>query len=202
MTSRPVLPDPEAVPRRLFTRDDYQRAGELGLFGPEERLELIGGEVVRKMSPQKTGHATAIRRAEEALRQAFPHGHDVRVQLPLALGAESEPEPDLCVVRGSLDDYEQSHPTTAVLVMEVADTSLSFDRRVKGSLYARAGIPDYRLLNLPGRALEVHRDPEPDPDAPFGYRYRTVLRFTGDARVAPLGAPGHEIAVAALLPRA
>jgi len=202
MTSRPLSVDPALLSRRLFTREEFERAGELGLFRPDERLELIGGEVVRKMSPQKSPHATAIRRAEEAMRRTFPEGHDVRVQLPLALRHDSAPEPDVSVVAGRLDEYEDEHPRIAVLVVEVADTTLAYDRGVKASLYASVGIPDYWILNLRDRVLEVLRDPEPEVMAPFGYRYRTSLRFAEGDAVTPLQAPGHAIAVADLLPRA
>ena len=202
MTSRPLSVDPALFSRRLFTREEFERAGELGLFQPGERLELIGGEVVRKMSPQKTPHATSVSLTEEALRNAFGPGFHVRNQLPLGIGDDSEPEPDLCVVRGSARDYEQEHPTTAVLIAEIADSSLSLDRRIKSSLYASAGVPDYWILNLRERVLEVFRDPEPGEDEPFGYRYRTSLQFAENGSVAPLLAPGQTIAVADLLPRA
>jgi len=202
MTSRTLVQDPALLSRRLFTREEFERAGELGLFRSGERLELIGGEVVRKMSPQKTPHATSIGLGEKALREAFGPEFHVRNQLPLAIGDLDEPEPDLCVVRGSLRDYEDEHPTTAVLVLEVADSSVAIDRTVKASLYASAGIPDYWMLNLPERALEVFRDPEPDPKAPFGYSYRTHLRVGVEGAMTPLHAPGRVIAVADLLPRA
>jgi Uma2 family endonuclease len=120
----------------------------------------------------------------------------------MAIGDDSEPEPDLCVVQGSARDYEGEHPNTAALVLEVADTTLSMDRRVKASLYASAGIPDYWILNLRDRVLEVQRDPEAAAGAAFGFRYRTTLRFDEGASVTPLRAPGHAIAVADLLPRA
>lgn len=139
--------------------------------------------------------------ANQALRAAFPAGFDIRVQLPMAIGDDSEPEPDVCVVPGSARDYEGGHPGTAALVLEVADTTLSMDRGVKASLYASAGIPDYWVLNLRDRVLEVFRDPEPDAVAPFGFRYRAMGRLNQDALVTPLQAAGRAIAVADLLPR-
>ncbi len=190
------------VPRRRWTRSEYHRAARLGLFRPDERLELIGGEVVQKMSPQQTPHATSVQLAEEALRLAFPHGHRVRVQLPLALGEHDEPEPDVAVVLGSIRDYEDEHPTSAMLVVEVADSSLRTDRGPKAGLYAAAGIGDYWIVNLVERVLEVHRDAVPMADRPFGHGYRSVTRHDESASMAPLAAPATPIRVEDLLPRA
>jgi Uma2 family endonuclease len=186
---------------RPLTREEYYRAGEAGIFGPEERLELIGGEVVKKASPQLTPHATSLRLVESALRRVFGEGYDVRSQLPLALGPHSDPEPDVCVVVGSVRDYEKEHPKTAVLVVEIADSTLRYDRTVKASLYAAAGIADYWLVNLPDRVLEVHREPMPMADQPFGHHYRSVTRHPEPETVSPLGAPAARIGVADLLPR-
>src|SRR5215831_19338892 len=111
--------------RRGFTRAEYMLAAEVGILKPDERLELIEGEIYLKMSPQKAPHATTIRLVENALNRIFSEGHDVRVQLPLALGERSEPEPDVAVVAGSLWDYQIEHPTTAELVIEVSDTTLA-----------------------------------------------------------------------------
>lgn len=186
--------------RRLLSRQEFERAGELGVFGPEERLELIDGEVVRKTAPQKSPHATGIHLVGDALRAAFAAGYGVRIQLPLALGPTREPEPDVAVVAGSPRDYKEEHPTSAVLVVEVADTTLAFDRKVKGSLYAQAGIADYWIVNLPDRVLEVHREPAAMPDQPFGHHYRSITRHTDSAVIGPLASPGTPIRVADLLP--
>ncbi len=189
------------VPRRRWTRAEFERALRLGLFRPDERLELIGGEVVQKMSPQESPHATSVQLAEEALRLAFQQGHAVRVQLPLALGEHDEPEPDVAVVVGAIRDYEEEHPRSAVLIVEVADSSLRTDRGAKAGLYAGAGIGDYWIVNLVDRVLEVHRDPAPMADQPFGHGYRSVTRHDESASVAPLPAPAAPIRVADLLPR-
>ena len=194
-----VLPAAELPERRRFTREEYERAGRLGLFDGE-RLELIGGEIVRKMTPQHSPHAAAIRRVEEALRVAFGSGFDVRVRLPLALADHSEPEPDVSVVRGSFTDYEQAHPESAVLVVEIADSSLRFDRGAKASLYAAAGIPEYWIVNLVEGVLEVHREPRPQPETAHGWVYRSVEILRPPASVTSLGAPGSLIPVADLLP--
>ena len=121
------------------------------------------------------------------------------MQLPVALDDESEPEPDACVVRGDPRDYRDAHPTHPVLIVEVSESRLGFDRAFKGSLYARAGIADYWVVNIRERQLEVYREPVPDLAAQFGFRYaRTSTHRAGD-HVSPLAAPV-EIAVADLLP--
>ena len=94
--------------------------------------------------------------------------------MPVALDDESAPEPDLAVVPGARADYRASHPPRPALALEVADSSLDFDREHKGSLYARAGVQDYWIVNLIDRVLEVYRDPGQDPSAPYGWRYRSV----------------------------
>lgn len=187
-------------PRRLWTRAEYHRAGELGLFGPEERLELIAGEVIRKVSPQKSRHATTVSCVNEALRAVFASGWVVRVQLPLAIGDDSEPEPDVAVVRGAPRDYLDEHPTTAALVVEVADSTLRFDRTTKAGLYASAGVPEYWVIDANDRVLEVRRDPAPKPGAPFSHEYTTLTRHGVEDTVSPLAAPHAKIAVADLIP--
>jgi Uma2 family endonuclease len=185
--------------RRLWTRADYERATQLGLFGPEERLELIEGEIIEKM-PQNEPHSTGIQLGEEAMRAAFPQGHCVRVQLPLALNGKSMPEPDIAVVTGAIRDYAQKHPRTALLIIEVADSTLAYDRTTKGALYARAGIAEFWILNLIDRVLEVYRQPGPMAGRPLGHYYRSVVQYTETDSIAPLAAPAHVIAVASLLP--
>ena len=150
--------------------------------------------------PRCSRHATGVRLADEALRRAFGSGWDVRAGLPVALDEESEPEPDVCVVPGSARTYRDAHPSRPVLIVQVAVGTLAVDRRIKGSLYARAGLRDYWIVNLPERQLEVYRSPIAYPDAPYDWLYAdvTVLR-TGDF-VAPLMVPLTAIAVADLLP--
>lgn len=184
--------------QRLWTRAEYDRAAEVGLFGADERLELIEGRIVRKM-PQGGPHTTGVGLVEDALCIAFPINHIVRVQMPLALGEHNEPEPDIAVVPGKRRDYSHNHPASAVLVVEVADTSLDIDRTTKASLYARAGIADYWILNLQDRLLEVHRNPTPDSEQPLGHFYASVTHLAAGHSVSPLAAP-HSIQVADLLP--
>jgi Uma2 family endonuclease len=183
---------------RRWTRSEYERLVELGAF-EREPIELVGGQLV-VAEPQSAYHAGSVRRADYALRAALPAGWVVSVQSPVSLGGDSEPEPDLAVAAGRPDDYLDAHPSAPVLVIEVAESSLAFDRRDKGSLYARAGIPDYWIVNLVDLVLEVHRDPEREPSAPYGWAYRSIARLAAPAVVAPAGIPGVEVPVADLLP--
>src|SRR4029077_12769197 len=139
-------------------------------------------------------HSTGVYAFEEELRAVFASGNAIRAQMPLALGDDSEPEPDIAVVPGSFKDYAYAHPTTAVLVVEVADSSITHDKRRKIPLYARAGIPESWLLNLQKKAREVSRDPM---DGRL-YRSRTLLRL-GDT-VSPLARPEAVLSVASFFP--
>jgi Uma2 family endonuclease len=184
---------------RRFSRVEYERLIDLGVFRPGEAIELIGGELI-VAEPQGAAHYTAIVKTARTLEAAFGPGWHARMQGPVGLDADSEPEPDVAVVAGGPDDYGRAHPSRPALTVEVADSSLAADRQHKGSLYARAGLADYWVLNLPGRVLEVYRDPTPDSAAPFGWRYARVEVFDASAHVAPLAAPGSRVLVSRLLP--
>ncbi len=184
---------------RRFTRAEYERLIDLGVFQPGEDIELIGGELM-VAEPQGAPHYTAIRKTAKALEAAFGPGWEVRTEGPIGLDDESEPEPDVAVVPGAPDDYARAHPSRPALTVEVAESSLALDRQRKGSLYARAGLPDYWVLNLVDRVLEVYREPAPDSAAPFGWRYGRSEVFEASARVTPLAAPGSSIPVSQLLP--
>lgn len=190
----------QGVAPRRWTVAEYERMVEAGVFAPGERVQLIEGTVF-SMPPQLGPHASGVANVQYELMAVFRVGFVVRIQLPLELVPLSAPEPDAAVVRGSRDDYVTQHPRSAVLVVEVSDTTLAFDRGEKASLYAAHRIPDYWILNLIDHVLEVYRDPGPMPDqlSDHGYRERLVLR-SGD-RVAPLAAPHGSIPVADLLPR-
>jgi len=124
---------------RRWTRIEYDRLIDKGIFQPGERLELLAGQLVVR-DPQGTPHATGIRLVTRALREVFDEDRwIVDMQLPVALDEESEPEPDVAVIAGDPRDFLPSHPAQPVLVVEVAEASLTFDREEKGSLYARAG---------------------------------------------------------------
>jgi Uma2 family endonuclease len=184
---------------RRWKRLEYERLIDLGAFDEDEPLELIGGQLI-VAEPKGSPHAAAVGMAGDTLRSALPPGWTVRIQDPVALDEESVPEPDVAVVRGRHADYRHAHPARPTLIVEVAESSLRFDRIEKGSLYARAGIVDYWIVNLVDRVLEMYRDPGADVTAPYGWRYMSVERFTPASSVAPVGVPAAPIPVAALLP--
>jgi len=185
------------VPTRRWTRIEYDRLIDAGFFRPGDRVELLGGQMV-VAEPQGSRHYAALRASQEALRAAFGDGWEIRGQGPIALDDESEPEPDLAVVPGTFRDYRAAHPSSPSLVVEVSETSLTLDRAHKGSLYARAGLVDYWIVNLPERRLEVHRDAEPDATARFGWRYRSITILEPGASVSPLARPDRRIQVSDL----
>ena len=188
-----------AVQLRRWSRQEYDRMIEVGVLTTEDRVELVDGEIVT-VTPQNSRHATAVQLTEAALRQAFGGECVVRCQLPLALDPGSEPEPDIAVVSGSPRDYRDEHPSQPLLIVEVADSSLRFDRTVKAGIYARAGVADYWLLNLADEALEVHRNPAPSAQEPLGWRFGSIERLGPSDIVAPLARPDRTIRVAELLP--
>jgi Uma2 family endonuclease len=190
---------PRTVRAGRWTRSEYDRLIDAGLLGSSDRVELLGGQLI-VAEPQGSAHFTAIQLAQDALRGAFGGGWQVRVQGPIALDEESEPEPDVVVVPGTARDYRDAHPARPVLLVEVADSSLATDRERKGSLYARAGVSDYWIIDLIDRVLQVHREPAPNPAAPFGWGYRSLTLFRPGSWIEPLAAPGTRIPVADLLP--
>jgi len=128
------------------------------------------------MTPQGAAHAAAVRAVEEVLRRHFGAGYDVRTQLPLALAADSEPEPDVAVVTGSFRDYRDQHPRTALLGIEVADTTIDFDREDKRILYAGAGVPEYWIVVLPERILDQFHTIHTRPDGTRDYQVHRQIR--------------------------
>ncbi|HEY4003063.1 MAG TPA: Uma2 family endonuclease, partial [Candidatus Xenobia bacterium] len=149
---------------------------------------------------QGTRHAMGVGLAEEALRRVVPPGHIVRVQLPLAAGNLSEPEPDVAVVSGQWRDFRDHHPDKALLVVEVSDESLKVDQTTKAGIYALTGVADYWIVNLVENLLEVYRDPVSLGEQPFKFHYRSVQRLTRTDVLTPLALPGTLVKVADLLP--
>ena len=182
-----------------WRRVEYERLIETGFFRPGDPVELVGGQLI-VAEPQGSRHFAAVQAMEEALRTAFGRGWQIRGQGPLALDEESEPEPDVAVVPGSFRDYVAGHPSRPVLVVEISESSLALDRDHKGSLYARANVADYWIVNLAEQTLEVYRDPEADPAAPFGWRYRSVEVLRDEAFVSPLACSSASIRVRDVLP--
>jgi len=189
------------IRRRRWTRAEYDRMVDIGVLDEDERIELLGGELIVR-EPQGSPHQTAIGLTGDALRAAFGPGWVVRTQGPVALDDDSEPEPDVCVVPGVHRDYSREHPARPVLVVEVAASRsrLTFDRAHKGSLYARTGLADYWILNLVQNVLEIYRTPVADDSSAFGWRYDSRDVLTPDATAAPLAVRDARITIRDLLP--
>ncbi len=182
--------------RFRWTREQYYAIAELGFFD-DKRVELIRGEILRMtINPP---HSNCTELATDVLYTIFKPGFRIKVQAPLNLGRHNQPEPDLAVlVRG--EPMAPVHPESAALLIEVSDSTLRKDRKIKAHLYARAGVPDYWIINLVDRQLEVHRKPGAEPERRGRFRYAEVTVVAEAGRMAPLAAPGSMIAVADLLP--
>lgn len=188
-----------APARHGWTVEEFERLFEAGFFAPDARLELIEGEVWEKMT-QKTPHATAVTLAQYLLAEIFGAGFVVRVQLPLILGEISKPEPDIAIVTGVARDYTRNHPTTAVLVVEISDSTLIPDQQTKSALYARAGIAEYWIVNLIDHVLEVRRGPVAMAAQPLGFGYRETSVLQAGETISTLAAPDFVVRVEDLLP--
>ncbi len=184
------------VRTRRLTRVEYERLVDRGVLDEDDPIELLDGRLVFR-EPQGSRHAAASLRVRLALDRAFGRGYHVRSQFPIALDAVSEPEPDVAVVRGRIEDYLDAHPSAPVLVVEVADSTLATDRGRKGSLYARAGVADYWIVNLVDGVLEAYRQPKRTSAGRWSYRRVRVLKR--GATLTPLAAPRAKIRVADLL---
>ena len=157
------MADPQAaiaIPRHRFTVDDFARLGEAGIFTEGDRVELIDGEI-RDMTPIGQPHAWIVNRLTRRLVMRLADRAYVSVQNPLRLDGHSEPLPDLVVARGGEDDYADRHPEAGdvLLVIEVADSSLRYDRAEKMPRYARSGIPEAWLVDVTDRAVTVYTAP-------------------------------------------
>jgi Uma2 family endonuclease len=193
MATATAPPAAELVPHR-FTVADYYRMLEAGILQEDDRVELLGGQVV-DMSPMGPPHAAAAEQARDVLQAALGAWAQVRDSKPVDLGEYDEPLPDLAAVRPRADRYATAHPTAADVfwLLEVADSSLARDQWTKPAIYAAAGVREVWVLNLPDGVLEVYRDA-----GPAGYGDRQTHQ-RGE-RVAPLAFPELQVAVADLLP--
>jgi Uma2 family endonuclease len=190
-----AAPSPDVQERlRRISVDEYHRMIEAGILDEDEKVQLIDGMLVAT-TPQGQPHAFVIMRLTRLLARALSDDFEVLPQLPLTLGEDSEPEPDLAVVRAQDGASTTRHPGTALLVVEVAGDSLPFDRRTKLALYARAGIPEYWIVNLREAVVEVFRE----PDVPAGTYRATHVARRGET-LAPATLPGVGVAVALLFP--
>ena len=146
--------------KRWFNVDEYQRMAQAGILTEDDRVELIEGEVI-EMSPIGSRHAACVKRLNALLNRAGGQKMIVSVQDPIYIDEFSAPQPDIALLRARDDFYAGSHPTASdvLLVVEVADTSVEYDRKVKLPLYARAGIPEIWLANVPEDRVEIHAQP-------------------------------------------
>ena len=190
-------PRPMVAPRPYrHTVRQFHQMGELGFF-EGRRASLIHGLIFEE-GPMNPPHAIAGEKTEDLIRDLF-RGWRLRVQKPLILGLDIDPEPDVAVVAGQ-PTLAGGHPSTAALVIEIADSSLDYDLTVKAELYATAGIPEYWVLDVDGRALHVFRDPAPLPAGLTAVAYRTHDTYGDTQAVAPLAVPTAAVRVADLLP--
>jgi Uma2 family endonuclease len=185
---------PATLTTRRFTVDECYRMAEAGILGPGERVELIEGEVVQ-MAAIESRHAACVNRLNRFLNRAVGHRALITVQNPVRLSDLSEPAPDVAVIRPREDDYAAAHPSRedVFLIIEVADTTMAFDREVKAPLYAAATVPEYWLVDIPADRVEVYRDP-----AGGGYREVTI-HGRGDV-LRPLAVPDLRVPLERVLP--
>ncbi len=178
---------------RLISVQDYHRMAEAEIFRPDERVELIAGQVI-PMAAKGTAHSAAITRVNRLLESRLGDRVLLRLQDPIELDNYSEPEPDIALVKPDPLDYENHHPIVSevFLVIEVADSSLRFDCEVKAIAYAKSGISDYWVLDVTARKLHVFRLPNS-----AGYQSETIL--LEEVTISPLAFPDCEIRIAEML---
>ena len=182
ITNKGPLPDctPGEFQNRLFTVDEYYAMAEAGILSPDERVELLEGRIYL-MSPVGSLHAACVDRLNQWLTRHVAGKAIVRIQSPIHLGGCTEPEPDVVLLKRRDDFYAQAHPTPAdvLLAIEVADSTLAADRATKLPLYARHGIREAWIVNLPESCVELYSEPTPE-----GYR-RSERRRRGQALSVP-----------------
>lgn len=182
--------------RHLLTVDDYYRMAETGVLAPDARVELIEGEIIA-MAPQRSLHASTVNELVKRLTIALARQGDramVTCQTPLRLSQRSEPEPDLMLLRPRDDGYAQSHPGPAdvLLLIEVADTSVRYDREIKLPLYAQHGVAEVWIVDLQAGLLRMHRRPDAD-----GYLETNASQTPGVVTLP--GLPGVDVDLTGLL---
>lgn len=197
----PTAPAPPVpfVPRPFrWDVATFHAVNATGAFAGRRPMLLRG--VLMEQGPMNEPHATAVEKTTEVMRLAFGPGWRVRGQLPLVLGLDTDPLPDIAILAGDSRNPTRAHPTTAALVVEVSDTTLATDMTEKAELYATAGVADYWVLDVVGRRLLVYRDPAPLSPNLAAVAYSTHLTLGPDDTVSPLAAPHSQVKVADLLP--
>jgi Uma2 family endonuclease len=191
-----AIAEQDEVHFRPITVAEYYRMGEVGILGPDERVELLDGMLIA-VPPIGPAHGYVVMKLNTLLHARLPAGFLVSTQLPLHLDDLSEPEPDFVVMPGPHERYQHTHPTPAdaVWVIEVALSSLRYDRREKRDAYARAGVPEYWIVDLAHERLEVFTNPR-------GGVFRQMSVLERGERRAPVAFPDLVLAVDDLLPRA
>ena len=169
-----------SVPRRLFTVDEYYEMARVGILKPDERVELLDGEIV-KMNAVGSPHAWCVKRLMRMFSR-FDDRFILSVQDPLRLADNSEPEPDIVLLQLDTPDDRHPGPQDAFLVIEVADSSIYVDRRRKLPMYGRAGITEYWIVDLNRDRIEVYREP-------MRSRYRSARLAARGETISPLFAP-------------
>ncbi len=194
------VPRTKGVWRRRWTREEFYRLLDLGFFNGQ-RVELLEGEIIQTAS-QKNYHAIGISLTENELRAVFGPNYWIRVQMTLDLIGFSALDPDLAVVSGAPRTHDPQHnPTAALLLVEVSETTLKYDRGRTASVYAAASIQDYWVLNLVDRQLEIYRHHVADPkNKHTGFKDADVTILQAGDYATPLAAPQARVAVADLLP--
>ena len=181
-----------------FTIDEYRELYRTGLFSDKKTM-LIYGELY-VMGMPKPPHDFALGMTYEFLRSVCPTGHYVRSQMGFDIGTDNDPGPDLAVVPGGMRDYVTTAPTRAILIVEIAHTTLAIDTTTKAELYATAAVPEYWVIDLEHRQLIIFRDPQPLPKGLGATAYKTHHTLNPTDRVSPLSAPNAAVLVSDLLP--
>ena len=190
-----TLIDPETsspIELMRWTREQFEAAAAKGAFDDDPRIELLDGHIL-SVPVQSPRHVTAIQKAAALLTPLFQPSFHVRTQAPFSLDGISSPEPNVAVVPGPVEEYASEHPARTVLLVEVSDATLAKDRGPKLRAYARNGVPEYWIVNLPDAQIEVHREPR-------GETYASRQVFRAGQSIAALDRPDAVIAVADLLP--
>lgn len=197
MTTR-TAPISTAAGTWRFSATQFWKMVEDGYF-VDRRVELVAGEIY-EMPAQGNYHAAGVAKAAKALERIFGRGYWVRSQSTLDLSPISALSPDVAVIVGDIDRYESENPTSALLVVEVSDSTLSFDRGKKAAVYAAAGIEDYWIVNLVDRVLEVYRNPRTFRGIKHRGEYQSETVLALPERIAPLALPAKRLRVRELIP--